>query len=545
MKRNLLIDEIKGLSIIAVIVFHLGFFKYGYLGVDIFLVIAGYLTAKSSEKAIADNSFLPWQFVWRRVQRLLPMILIVCSVSLVLGFATMLPDDYENLAQGVIASSFFGNNILCRISAGNYWAPRNDYLPLLHFWYLGVLMQLYIVYAVIAGLCACLKKKTRLAVLIVIGSLSLVSLVVSICKVGPQPVRFYYIPWRFYEFGAGVLAYMLGLRIKDGLSLKVPGLAHIGAASLSIYAWHYIILAFYRYCLSSHVELWFICVYFVLLMVLSECTYKYIEQSKAWWIATNRGFFCTVVPMFLIVNAFSVAVYLRAGIVRDIPELDISSAKVERGLHNKYNDRIMAYRGDFADGGIKVLVVGNSFARDFANVMLESSVSNIVNISYCRQGDSVADDINGRDDKADVIFLAGIYEEKLNPRLLAFYKGDIAAGSNKTYLVGSKFFGESNGAIYNRRFFDGYYDQKIKVPETIAVRNKAQTAQFGSWFVDMLKVVARDDGCVAVFTDSHQLISQDCKHFTRAGAQYYARRLDIIGLLENVCKEKLEAMKAE
>ena len=52
MKRNLLIDEIKGLSIIAVIVFHLGLFKYGYLGVDVFLVVAGFLTAKSAQTSV-------------------------------------------------------------------------------------------------------------------------------------------------------------------------------------------------------------------------------------------------------------------------------------------------------------------------------------------------------------------------------------------------------------------------------------------------------------------------------------------------------------
>ena len=345
MGRSQLLDEIKGLSIIAVIVFHLGFFKYGYLGVDVFLVVAGYLTAKSSEKSIGESSFSPWRFIWRRVQRLLPIVLVASGVSLLLGAFTMLPDDYENLSQGVIASSLFSNNILCRISAGNYWAPRNDYLPLLHFWYLGVLMQLYVAYAVIAGICSYIKSRGRAILLAVTVFLTLFSLAIVLCKIGPQPVRFYYMPWRFFEFGGGVVAYMLGLRIKDGLSLKVPGLAHIGAASLSIYAWHYVILAFYRYCVSPRIGPWFVVAYFGSLMVLAEFTCKFIERSKAWWISTNRGFFSTVVPVFVIVNTLAVTVYLRAGIVRDIPELDVSSAKVERGLHNAYNDRVKEFRG--------------------------------------------------------------------------------------------------------------------------------------------------------------------------------------------------------
>lgn len=543
MKRNLLIDEIKGLSIIAVIVFHLGFFNMGYLGVDVFLVVAGYLTAKSAEKVIADNTFSPWQFIWRRVQRLLPMVLVVCGVSLILGFAVMLPDDYENLAQGVVASSFFGNNILCRISAGNYWAPRNDYLPLLHFWYLGVLMQLYVVYAIIVGICLNLKKRARTAVMIVVGLLSLVSLIVTVCKIGPQPVRFYYAPWRFYEFGAGILAYMLGLRIKDGLSLKIPGLAHIGTASLSIYAWHYIVLAFYRYCVSSQIEVWFVCVYCVLLIILSECTYRLIEKSKAWWITTNCGFFCTVVPAFVVVNAVSAIVYCRAGIVRDIPELDVSAAKVERGLHNSYNDRIKAYRGvgdNWSDrrmgSKIKVLVIGNSFGRDFANVILESPVAGNVDLSYCMHWGDGADDPIKQIAKADVVFLAGVYEEKLPPTLRRFYDGNVSAGMGKTYYVGTKYFGESNGAIYSHRFTKQYHDQLIKVPDCIWKGNENDKRKFGKWFVDMMDIVCRGNGCVAAFTDDRKMISQDCKHLTRGGAKYYARNLDVKALLDSVVK---------
>ena len=407
---------------------------------------------------------------------------------------------------------------------------------------LGALMQLYVVYMFIESVTARTGRKFR------IGVFSVLVLLSALCEIPgvlPLPIRFYWPIARFWEFGLGVLLFDVGVKPPDR-SLHVPGIASAGKASLSIYAWHYVLLAFLRYVISPEMNLVVFLGVAAALTVLSLFTYRLVEMSKAKWLTDGKLFMMSVLPPFALVLAAAFYVWSSSGIVHDVPELDVTVANRERGLHNKYNDRIMEYRGDFADAGgrVKVLIVGNSFARDFANVMLESCVSNIVSISYCRQGDSVADDINGRDDKADVIFLAGIYEEKLNPRLLAFYKGDITAGSTKTYLVGSKYFGESNGAIYNRRFFDGYYDQQIKVPESIAVRNKVQAEQFGPWFVDMLKVAARDDGCVAVFTDDHKLISQDCKHLTRAGAQYYARRLDIRSLLENVCKGKIEALEA-
>ena len=74
------------------------------------------------------------------------------------GFYTMLPDDYENLSQSVIATNGFGNNILAAITTGNYWDVSNDYKPLMHTWYVGVLMQFYLFYPILFLLARIDKK---------------------------------------------------------------------------------------------------------------------------------------------------------------------------------------------------------------------------------------------------------------------------------------------------------------------------------------------------------------------------------------------------
>ena len=79
------IDELKGLAIVAVVLFHLGLFRWGYLGVDVFFAVAGYLTAKSVAKRMEDGTFRYWGFIWSKVVRLWPLVLLAGMLSLVLG----------------------------------------------------------------------------------------------------------------------------------------------------------------------------------------------------------------------------------------------------------------------------------------------------------------------------------------------------------------------------------------------------------------------------------------------------------------------------
>ena len=180
--------------------------KHGYLGVDVFLVINGYLITKSLYNKVLKNeeaSFGTYfNFEISRIDRLLPVLLVAGMVCMALGFWAMLPDDYENLSESVVATNLFANNILAAITTRNYWDVVNEYKPLMHTWYVGVVMQFYLVYPVLFFLAKLNKKNPQNTLLVLLSSLAAVSLLVFFLT-DDAAQRFYYLPSRFFEFAGG------------------------------------------------------------------------------------------------------------------------------------------------------------------------------------------------------------------------------------------------------------------------------------------------------------------------------------------------------
>ena len=212
------LDTLKAFAIIAVVLYHFGFLKYGYLGVDLFLVINGYLITRSLTKKLfeSEGKIAPiyFNFEISRVVRLLPVLLCAGFVGMALGFLVMLPDDYENLSLSVVATSFFGNNILSAITTRNYWDVVNEYKPLMHTWYVGLVMQFYLLYPIIF-ICARLDKKNPLHTsLVMVSIFALASLLIYFGTTNTAH-RFYFLPSRFFEFAVGGIV-ALTFKPKDG-----------------------------------------------------------------------------------------------------------------------------------------------------------------------------------------------------------------------------------------------------------------------------------------------------------------------------------------
>lgn len=160
--RSYRIDALKSIAIIAVVLYHFGggYLTYGYLGVDIFFVVSGYFMMKSIDKAMQNDTFRYWKFLVGRVARLWPLVLLTAAVALIIGYFVMLPDEFENLSESVIAANVFANNILACITTKNYWDIANVFKPLMHTWYVGVLMQAYVVLpALYAGVFRLAKRR--------------------------------------------------------------------------------------------------------------------------------------------------------------------------------------------------------------------------------------------------------------------------------------------------------------------------------------------------------------------------------------------------
>ena len=143
------LDVLKGIAIIAVVLFHLGIIKSGYLGVDMFLVINGFLIVPSICKKVLAGEFSYITFMKTRLLRLWPMVVLLSFLCLAVGYIGMLPDDYENLGESVVASNFFSENILLSITTKDYWNVSNDYNPLMHLWYVGVIFEFYLLYPLV------------------------------------------------------------------------------------------------------------------------------------------------------------------------------------------------------------------------------------------------------------------------------------------------------------------------------------------------------------------------------------------------------------
>lgn len=202
MMRYKYLDVLKAIAIIAVVLYHAGYLPYGYLGVDVFLVIGGYLTTKSlcSKMISGGKEKMDYMsFEVSRLSRLLPVLLLAGIVCMSVGYFVMLPDNYENVSESVIATNFFGNNILAAITTKNYWDVGNNYKPLMHTWYVGLLMQFYLVYPLFFIAAGKSKGNIQGKLLSSISVVAFISLLIYFgTKNGAE--RFYYLPSRFFEF---------------------------------------------------------------------------------------------------------------------------------------------------------------------------------------------------------------------------------------------------------------------------------------------------------------------------------------------------------
>lgn len=237
---------------------------------------------------------------------------------------------------------------------------------------------------------------------------------------------------------------------------------------------------------------------------------------------------CQSVEVCLFTSAVSGFIYLHAGVVRDVPELGIEKTNVHRGMHAEYCDVPYFWDKDFESSDkVKVAVIGDSFGRDWANILNGSSISDEIEISYIYPySEEVYEDNKSRLVKADVVFRTFSSSTTDVGSLLDMIPDD------KLYIVGYKNFGTSNGIIYTHRNSKDYFKQTITLDEKVLRNNQILSEEYGEHYVDMIEVVQDEDGSVRVFTDDQHFISQDCRHLTQYGAQYSARIMDLSWITE-------------
>ena len=189
------IDLLKGLAIMAVVLYHAGWCKSGYLGVDVFFVLNGYLVVPKVMQEISDGRFKYLLFLEKKVYRLLPLVLIICGLSLAIGYWGMLPGDYRYLSEEMMAASVFMNNILQAFTTQNYWTAIYHKV-LMHTWFVGALMQFYILFPLLMML---LKRLIQMGFIV----LTLLSLLLYLLPIDSIGNKYYLLPYRFFELTVG------------------------------------------------------------------------------------------------------------------------------------------------------------------------------------------------------------------------------------------------------------------------------------------------------------------------------------------------------
>jgi len=227
------IDGLRAIAVLSVVLFHAGFESLagGYVGVDVFFVISGYLIGAIVLKELEWGSFTFRSFYERRVRRILPALFAVLIVTGIAGYHLLLPDEFVALAQASLATLFFGSNIYFWDQQSTYFGLDINTEPLLHTWSLGVEEQFYLFFPLL--LWALYKRGlNRKQLFFAFGLLFAASLTLNILATPfYTKFSFYMIPTRAWELLLGVML-ALGV-LPDARRLGVAtALAVLGAALL-------------------------------------------------------------------------------------------------------------------------------------------------------------------------------------------------------------------------------------------------------------------------------------------------------------------------
>lgn len=335
------IDGLRAVSVLAVVAFHYGLIPGGYIGVDVFFVISGYLITRIIAHELSAGKFTFAHFWDRRVRRIWPASLVVTAATLAAGWVILLPEDYRVLSADAIASVAMLSNF--RYSRGaEYFADSSELRPLLNTWSLSVEEQFYAVIPILLVLAWRIwlrqspqRSRLNARLAMTLGGIAIASFAYSVIRLPEhQEEVFYMLPARAWELLIGALAALIPLNCADRRLIREPlclaGLAtivycavaysdttpfpgatallpclgalavivtgshgsttwatallatrpltSIGLMSYSIYLWHWPILVFTRYLGGTVLSPSALCTAAVLTIALAYVSWRFVEQ---------------------------------------------------------------------------------------------------------------------------------------------------------------------------------------------------------------------------------------------------------------------------
>ena len=417
------IDGLRAIAVGLVLLFHANLeFAGGYIGVDVFFVISGFLITGLILKRQSEGRFRLTDFWVRRIRRILPASILVTAVTLVTAAFLFMPDDYENLGESVIFQQLMVSNIYFWQSFG-YFTSSVEQQPLLHTWSLAVEEQFYLIYPLILVGLGRFSRKTQWRVLLVLFFSSLVG---SEWMVHTHPnAAFYLLPARAWEliFG-GLICYLpsprgLGQSLLNKVSLvslltiivcgmaygvdtPFPGLfaalpciatgaiiylnqneltptgiflsskylVRVGLLSYSLYLWHWPVLVCLRYRFDGELSTFAALLALGLSGFLAYLSWRYVETPfrKGIYLTSKRNLFAAAACIPAILLICGMMIEERDGFPERLPPQ--AQHYFEYRNSNRATVSVVPeklYRGDIPEFGdldspIKILVSGDSHA---------------------------------------------------------------------------------------------------------------------------------------------------------------------------------------
>jgi len=235
------IDGLRAVAILAVVIFHAfpESLTGGFVGVDVFFVISGYLISGIIFRGMRDGTFSFADFYAHRVKRIFPALVTMLAVTFAVGWMVLLPDEFAQFGKHMAAGAGFVLNFVLWGEAG-YFDTASELKPLMHLWSLAIEEQFYLIYPLIIWA----AWRVRLNALAVVLLLAGASFALNISGVGTDATETFFFPQtRFWELLAGsVLAYahVFWMRqsggagvVRDVVSVCGIGLIAYAAANLT------------------------------------------------------------------------------------------------------------------------------------------------------------------------------------------------------------------------------------------------------------------------------------------------------------------------
>ena len=238
------ITGIRALAVLPVLLFHAfpALCPGGFLGVDIFFVISGYLISGIIFRGLIGDSFSYADFYAKRIRRIIPNLVLVLAFVVIVGYFYLFAYEYQSLGKHVYSSAVFYQNIRLLREAGDYFGNEAVTQPLLHLWSLAIEEQFYIVFPLVATFVWWLSKRSIVVIGVVVATIVFGSFLGCLLTKNAS-FAFYFPLTRFWEIGVGmVLAYLETFQILDTrrIAIGVRNALSIGGFGLIIGAmWFY------------------------------------------------------------------------------------------------------------------------------------------------------------------------------------------------------------------------------------------------------------------------------------------------------------------